>query len=110
MGDFAQSTSVVDSLRGIINQYPHGVGTFRELLQNSDDAGATEQVRACCIHGHTAILTPKKVFILDRRTHPAGSGFDPGPALLAHNNAVVTDEDWVGLQKINSSSKKVDTG
>ncbi|VDC01297.1 unnamed protein product [Peniophora sp. CBMAI 1063] len=92
MGDFAQSTSVVDSLRSIINQYPHGVGTFRELLQNSDDAGASEQV-----------------FVLDRRVHPAGTGFDAGPAFLAYNNALVTDNDWVGLQKINSSPKRMDT-
>ncbi|KZV67175.1 hypothetical protein PENSPDRAFT_688340 [Peniophora sp. CONT] len=92
MGDFAQSTSVVDSLRSIVNQYPHGVGTFRELLQNSDDAGATEQV-----------------FVLDRRAHVGGAGFDPGPAFLAYNNAIVTDNDWVGLQKINSSPKRTDT-
>ena len=48
MADFAQSTSVIDSLRGILNQYPLGVGFFRELLQNSDDAGATKQVRDFC--------------------------------------------------------------
>ena len=41
---FAQVADPADSIRAILAQYPQGTVIFRELLQNSDDAGATEQV------------------------------------------------------------------
>ncbi|KAI0029844.1 hypothetical protein K488DRAFT_55472, partial [Vararia minispora EC-137] len=92
MTTFAQTSSPVDIIRAILRQYPFGVGLFRELLQNSDDAGASEQV-----------------FVLDRRSHQhKGTAFANGPALLAFNDATVTDVDWVGLQTINSSPKRTD--
>ncbi|VDC01301.1 unnamed protein product [Peniophora sp. CBMAI 1063] len=90
---FAQSTNVVASIRSILRQYPHGVGTFRELLQNSDDAGATQQI-----------------FVLDRRRHPPGAGFETGPSFLSFNDALVTENDWTGLQEISSSPKRSDSG
>jgi hypothetical protein len=33
------------AIAAILNSYPFSVGLFRELLQNSDDALASEQVR-----------------------------------------------------------------
>ncbi|EIN04203.1 hypothetical protein PUNSTDRAFT_138930 [Punctularia strigosozonata HHB-11173 SS5] len=55
------------------------------------------------------------VFLLDTRSYPSKSIFDDdlvdtqGPALLAFNDRRFTDADWDALQKINQSSKKVDT-
>ncbi|KAI0313563.1 hypothetical protein OF83DRAFT_1175566 [Amylostereum chailletii] len=96
MGEaFGQSISPVDVIKSILRQYAFGAGFFREILQNSDDAKATEQE-----------------FILDRRIHSSDNDapkFAPGPVLMAYNNEVVTDTDWTGLQTINSSSKKTDT-
>ncbi|VDB88297.1 unnamed protein product [Peniophora sp. CBMAI 1063] len=88
MAGFAQVSDPVDSLRGILSQYPLGTGLCKELLQNSDDAGATEQT-----------------FILDCRTHESGQGFASGPAFIAHNNALVTESDWEGLQNMHKSAK-----
>ena len=45
MSDFGEKIRPIDSIKGILASYPFSVGIFRELLQNSDDAGATEQVR-----------------------------------------------------------------
>jgi hypothetical protein len=42
---YEQSTSAIGSLRSILQSYPFSVGIFREILQNSDDAGASKQVR-----------------------------------------------------------------
>ena len=42
--DYAQRTSAVSSVRAILDGYPLSIGIFRELLQNSDDAGASKQV------------------------------------------------------------------
>lgn len=42
---YAQHTSAIGSLRSILHNYPFSLAILRELLQNSDDAGATKQVR-----------------------------------------------------------------
>ena len=41
---FAQKSRPIDVLKDILGNYPFGVGIFRELIQNADDAGATTQV------------------------------------------------------------------
>lgn len=43
--NYEQHTSAIGSLRSILQSYPFSVGIFREILQNSDDAGASKQVR-----------------------------------------------------------------
>jgi hypothetical protein len=41
-GEYVDPTAAI---RGILDNYPFSVGLFRELLQNSDDARASKQVR-----------------------------------------------------------------
>lgn len=38
---FQQEESLTVRLNGILTEYPPGVSTLKELLQNADDAGAT---------------------------------------------------------------------
>ena len=68
---------------------------LQELIQNADDAGATE-VR----------------FLLDPRQHSTENlledelAQDQGPALYAWNDAVFKSEDWQCLAKIEQSGKE----
>ena len=68
---------------------------LQEIIQNADDAGATEVK-----------------FFIDERSHGQHNLLHPslakfqGPALLAYNNAVFTDEDWTNIQKLKQSSKR----
>ncbi len=39
---FYQSEPLIARLRGIIRDYPEGVGILKELIQNADDAKATK--------------------------------------------------------------------
>ena len=41
--DYGQRVRPTAAIRAILDAYPFSVGIFRELLQNSDDAGATKQ-------------------------------------------------------------------
>lgn len=56
-----------------------------------------------------------QIFVLDSRQHGTRTLYDPklaetqGPALLAFNDALFSDEDWEALQSIHRSSKKDDT-
>lgn len=44
MAGFGERVDLTTSLSSILRRYPFGVGLFREILQNSDDAKATKQV------------------------------------------------------------------
>ncbi|KAH6902619.1 hypothetical protein BKA70DRAFT_1306179 [Coprinopsis sp. MPI-PUGE-AT-0042] len=96
---YAEQVSVLGVIKNILHNYPFSVGLCRELLQNTDDAKAQEQI-----------------FILDCRSHSFSNGSDPeavaelnGPALLAYNCSQFSEDDWVAVRTISDSSKKTDT-
>ncbi|KAJ7172033.1 hypothetical protein C8R46DRAFT_1084593 [Mycena filopes] len=95
--NFRERADLTKIIKSILDSYPLGNGILRELLQNSDDAGATQQT-----------------FILDMRTHPSGSVVDQdlvecqGPALLAVNDTLFSESDWKAISTLHSSSKTAD--
>ena len=91
-----QTQSITTTLRNICDAYPPNT-CLRELLQNADDAKATEIE-----------------FVLDTTTydnepliHPDLRGYH-GPALLARNNSVFTAEDFNSLSSVGDSAKRLD--
>ena len=88
---------VTTRLKNILNEYKEGVGVFKELVQNADDAGATEVQ-----------------FALDWRSHPTEKLLAPGmadcqgPALLLYNNAVFSDNDLINISRLAGATKKED--
>ncbi|KAG0367965.1 hypothetical protein BGX24_003020, partial [Mortierella sp. AD032] len=93
-------------INGILRAYPDSTQIARELLQNSDDAQSTVQW-----------------YLLDHRHHAkcAGSNKDAklqlfhddleeymGPALLAGNDSVFEEKDFLSLKNLASSEKKGD--
>ena len=88
---------VTTRLKNILNEYKEGVGVFKELVQNADDAGATEVQ-----------------FALDWRSHPTEKLLAPGmadcqgPALLLYNNAVFSDDDLINISRLAGATKKED--
>ena len=92
--DFGQKVDLCVRIREILRNYPLGTSVFKELLQNADDAGASE-VKIC----------------LDGRTHPSTHLHGPmsefqGPSLLVYNNAVFTSRDFSSIQRIGDSLKR----
>ncbi|PVH73775.1 hypothetical protein DL98DRAFT_468851 [Cadophora sp. DSE1049] len=98
IGSNAQKQRLTTALKNICRDYPAGGTVIRELLQNADDAGATE-VR----------------FVLDERIHPVENLISPslaqyqGAALLSYNNAVFSDKDFESLSRLGDSLKLNDS-
>lgn len=94
---FYQSEPLIARLRGIIRDYPEGVGIIKELIQNADDARAT-----------------RVEITLDWRTHYCNQLPDDrmvqllGPAMLVYNNQVFTDTDMMSIRSLGQSEKAQD--
>ncbi|KIO21521.1 hypothetical protein M407DRAFT_80313, partial [Tulasnella calospora MUT 4182] len=92
-----EEVDVTAALRNILDSYPAGSATLREILQNTDDAGAQKQT-----------------FILDTRTFGSTSlvGSElhvcQGPAIIATNDAYFEAKDWKAITTILHSSKTQD--
>ena len=95
---FGQKEKLVTRICKILTGYPFGKGILSEMLQNADDAGATE------LH-----------FINDERQLPAERVFDEslkplqGPALCVYNDNPFTQKDIEGIQNLGEGSKSEDT-
>ena len=95
--EFGQREELTDRLKGILKAYPCDVGVLKELVQNADDAGATE------IH-----------FIVDPRNHPTDQLLSDnwtelqGPALCVYNNRPFSEDDLEGIQRLGIGSKTDD--
>ncbi|XP_061648416.1 sacsin isoform X1 [Phyllopteryx taeniolatus] len=93
----ATAPPFIDYLKDILRRYPDGGQILKELIQNADDAQATNVT-----------------FIHDERSYGTKSlwtdalGSFQGPALYSYNNAPFTDEDWQGIQAVGRSIKRND--
>ncbi|XP_033125977.1 sacsin-like [Anneissia japonica] len=91
---FGQVQKLTSRIREILKGYPCDDTIFKELLQNSDDAGAD-----------------KINFIYDPRQHPNEKVFCEswkqtlGPALCVFNNKPFTESDLKGIQDLGIGSK-----
>ncbi|KAL9125304.1 MAG: hypothetical protein Q9217_005473 [Psora testacea] len=91
-----QRQPITTTLRNICESYPPNT-CLRELLQNADDARATEVE-----------------YVLDTRTYTDGPLLHSelaqyhGPALLARNNSVFTEDDLDSLSSVGDSGKRFD--
>ena len=91
---FGQKEKLTNRLQRILTAYPCEKEILKELLQNADDAQATE----IC-------------FIKDPRHHPSERVFADswkrlqGPALCVFNNKPFTEADIAGIQNLGEGSK-----
>uniref|UniRef100_A0A673B8G1 HEPN domain-containing protein n=1 Tax=Sphaeramia orbicularis TaxID=375764 RepID=A0A673B8G1_9TELE len=91
---FQQQEQLTVRIKNIISAYPAKKDILKELIQNADDAEATE------IH-----------FVWDKRHHSTektfGDKWKPlqGPALCVFNDKVFSDDDLAGIQQLGEGGK-----
>ena len=98
--NFGQSESLVDRISSLLKEYRDGLAILKELVQNADDAEATEVK-----------------FIYDERQNSDHrvALFDDamkdlqGPALWAYNDANFTEDDFHNIIKLGGKTKETAT-
>ena len=92
-----QHEDITQRIRHIVQDYETDIDIFKELIQNADDAKATEVK-----------------FLIDWRHHPNKSLLTEelsvwqGPALIAYNNAMFSDEDFKSICSVARETKRND--
>ena len=94
--DVGQHEPLMVRLKNILQDYTDGVTIIKELLQNADDAGAT--VVNICFDSRTHDVPSKRLL------YP-GMARSHGPALVVHNNACFTNEDFRNITKLAGATK-----
>ncbi len=94
---FYQSEPLIARLRGIIRDYPEGVGIIKELIQNADDAKATRVEITLDWRNHQVKELPDDRMVLLM-----------GPAMLVYNDRVFTDKDFDSIRSLGQSEKARD--
>uniref|UniRef100_A0A1I8GVE8 SAC domain-containing protein n=1 Tax=Macrostomum lignano TaxID=282301 RepID=A0A1I8GVE8_9PLAT len=84
-------------LRNILRDYSDGLAIPKELIQNADDAGATE---VTLIYDSRANLQWRET-VMGRRMADC-----QGPCLWAHNDAQFTDDDFKNLLSLGGATKE----
>ncbi|XP_052432577.1 sacsin [Carassius gibelio] len=97
--EFGQKEKLTSRIKSILNAYPSEKEMLKELLQNADDAKATEIY-----------------FVFDPRSHPTERIFDDkwvpmqGPSLCVYNNQPFTEDDIRGIQNLGRGTKEANPG
>ena len=92
-----QSIELTRRIGNIIKDYEDSIDVFKELIQNADDAGATEVK-----------------FLIDWRQHDVDQLFNKemrhwqGPALYAYNNSVFSPADFENIRQVEAGTKLKD--
>ena len=93
--DAGQHEPLTTRLSNILREYKDGLTIIKELVQNADDAEATEVNILYDARQHT---TDKLLF--------KGMAASHGPALVVHNNATFTEDDFANITKLAGATKK----
>lgn len=93
--EFGQIERLTTRLKNILKSYPCDVGILKEILQNADDANATEVhlIYDPRHHGTTKVLSNHWKEL-------------QGPALCIYNDRPFTDKDIDGIQQVGIGSKR----
>ena len=87
-------------LKRLLKDYEDGLPIFKELIQNADDAGATEISFLYDERGNDHL----KSYLIDQSMKHW-----QGPALWVYNDAVFTKEDFENIRQLNAGTKETDT-
>ncbi|XP_070206302.1 sacsin-like [Littorina saxatilis] len=102
--------NLLDDLKNILHEYPDNEQIFKEMLQNAEDARAT-MVKIVSVSEGTTMHEPpttKKKDDNPASWRPPFAEVLQMPGLCVYNDALFTEEDWLGIRKLHASVKVKD--
>ena len=102
VSDFGQHEEITDRIESLKRGYPAGVNILKELIQNAEDAGATEM--SLMLDYQTSHKNGSLCF--SELEHPEWHNYQTYPSLLFYNNSQFTEEDLEGIQCVGLGGKK----
>ena len=94
--DAGQHEPLTVQLKNILKDYKDGLTIVKELLQNADDAEATEV--NICYDARQHSVKPNSLFF-------PGMQESHGPALVVYNNATFSQDDFTNITKLAAATK-----
>ena len=94
--DVGQNEPLTVRLKNVLKNYKDGLTIIKELLQNADDAGASE-MNICYDTRYHRVKRESLFFPGMAECH--------GPALVVNNNAMFTKEDFKNITKLAGATK-----
>ena len=94
--DAGQYEPLTVRLKNILKDYKDGATIVKELIQNADDAEATEI--NICFDARSQKIEKRSLFF-------PGMHESHGPALVVHNNSIFSNEDFDNIQKLAAATK-----
>jgi hypothetical protein len=98
---FHQQEALTTRLSNILEEYPPGVSSLREFVQNADDAGANRLV-ICLDAAGDAEAAASDTWPTEALRSVAG------PSLLIYNDAAFSEKDFQSISSIGHSRKRED--
>ena len=98
--EFGQGEKLTTRLNRLLEEYTDGFSVLKELIQNADDAGATEVKFLYDERKNEEAMT----CLIDE-----GMRGCQGPALWVYNDATFKEEDFENITKLNEATKQHDT-
>ena len=95
--DAGQYEPLTVRLKNILKDYKDGISIVKELIQNADDAEASEI--NICFDARNHKLEQKTLFF-------PGMHESHGPALVVHSNSTFSNEDFDNIQKLAAATKQ----
>lgn len=99
INSFGQSEPLTSRLKKLLEDYSDGLAIPKELVQNADDAGASE---IKFLYDERQNQDAMKYLIDD------GMRACQGPALWAYNNATFTDKDFDNITRLGGATKQTE--
>ncbi|ESN91189.1 hypothetical protein HELRODRAFT_182161 [Helobdella robusta] len=95
--EYEQSEELTVRIKNLLKDYTDGLAIFKELIQNADDAKASE---ISFVYDQRQNLEARSI-LFDEKMKDL-----QGPAIWCHNNATFTDRDFDNLIKLGGATKE----
>ncbi|XP_071116152.1 sacsin-like [Haliotis cracherodii] len=90
--------TLIKQLKSVLDQYPDDGQILKELIQNAEDADASEMRILYDARDIKPPVDPNRQYLASLQA----------PALCVYNNALFTEKDWEGIKMLHNSIKEED--